>query len=97
MIEALQLMYTNKAAAVTGLAEWEQVSEEDAEGELDEFLEAATRDMKFTRDGIVELQTFLALLDPTVATVNPDDTFTLDVVDRLTELGFYKSIGVPGY
>jgi hypothetical protein len=97
MLDALQLMYTDRPRAVTALAEWEQVPEADAEGELDEFLEAATRDIMFTREGIVELQTFLSLLDPTVKDVNPDDTFTLSFLQQLKDLGYYKAAGVPGY
>jgi NitT/TauT family transport system substrate-binding protein len=97
MLDALQLMYTDKPRAVTALADWEQVLAADAEGELDEFLLAATRDIMFTREGIVELQTFLSLLDPTVKDINPDDTFTLSFLQQLKDLGYYKAAGVPGY
>jgi ABC-type nitrate/sulfonate/bicarbonate transport system substrate-binding protein len=97
MLEAQHQMFVDKETAVTGLAEWEQVEEDEAEGELDEFLEAAVRDLRFTREGMVELQKFLALVDPSVADVNVDDAFDLRFLDQLEDLGYYQKVGVPGY
>jgi ABC-type nitrate/sulfonate/bicarbonate transport system substrate-binding protein len=97
MLDALQLMYSKTDAAVTGLATWAEIPKEEAEAEIEEFLAAANRDLAFTRDGIVSLQQFLALADPSINEVNVDDTYSLDYLQQLKDLGYYKVAGVPGY
>jgi NitT/TauT family transport system substrate-binding protein len=97
MLDALQLMYTETDDAVAGLAEWAQVPPEDAKAEIEEFLEAASRDLKFTREGMVTLQEFLALADPSIGEINVDDTYSLEFLQKLEDLGYYKAAGVPGY
>lgn len=96
-LEAMQLMFDDTELAVERLTEWAQLEQSEADQTLRAFLTVAQRDLKWTREGNAQFHEFLQLQDPTIAEINVDDTYSLEFIQRLEELGLHRDLGIPGY
>jgi NitT/TauT family transport system substrate-binding protein len=95
-LEAQNLIFTQTDRAIDTFARWTQTKERSsAETQVREFLKVAQRDLRMTKTGYEALQEVMVTQSPELASVDVTNSFTLQYLDRLKELGLNDAVGVP--
>ncbi len=93
-IEAIQAMRDDPAAAAAEYASWSEVDLDEAQDELDLYLEFAQDDLRINPDAWDAMQDVLSVTNPAVLDVTVSDAYTTRFVDQLEELGFLENLGL---
>jgi ABC-type nitrate/sulfonate/bicarbonate transport system substrate-binding protein len=94
-LEAMQLIFTDEAAAIKSFAAWGQVDEAESKAQIDQFKAVAQRDMRWTTEGIKNGQEIQITVNPEVANVDLALVSNATFLDKLKTLGLYDLLQVP--
>jgi NitT/TauT family transport system substrate-binding protein len=94
-LEAMQVMFSDEAKAVTSLTAWAQVAEADAKASIQGFKVIAQRNLMPTLEGYESIKKVQILTNPDIANVNVSEAFTTSILDKLRDLGLNEELGVP--
>jgi NitT/TauT family transport system substrate-binding protein len=94
-LEAMQIIAEDTETAATSLAEWAQIDHADAVAAIEGFQRVMQRDMRWTQEGYENALEIAIAQDPNLAGIDVTQAYTTEFLDRLDEIGFSDSIGVP--
>jgi ABC-type nitrate/sulfonate/bicarbonate transport system substrate-binding protein len=94
-LEAMQLIFTDEAAAIKSFAAWGQVDEAESKAQIDQFKAVAQRDLRWTTEGIKNGQEIQVTVNPEVANVDLALVSNATFLDKLKTVGLYDLLKVP--
>jgi hypothetical protein len=96
-MEGEQEIYNQTEKAIDGFAEWTQAKDRSgAAKEINDYKKIGNRDLRFSPEGFDNLKEVMVSANPALKDVDVKKAYTFEFLDKLKELGFPKTIGVPG-
>ena len=96
VLEAQQLAFTSPERMAQSYATFAQISDPARPlRDVQEYLKTARRDMRWTPEAFTRAQKVLASVNPDLASVDVNQAFTYEYLDKLKEMGFNAQVGVP--